>query len=256
MTGPTWLATIFGAVVLVVAVYTAGRLVVAWRTGRATDYEVDGSHVFMGVAMAGMLIPGLGIVQAGASTVVWVIVFVLISAWLAITLVRELRHTERASGFMGHHLPHLVMSLAMVYMLLTLSGGDAVHAGGMSGNLGATGIGGAGLHGGTSVAGLGGSALGGSGMSVGAMGGAGMSGSALVALPTLDLLFALFMVGYAVLVIDRLPLIAVIGTGDLRVPGRRRSATDAVVPLAPRLGAVSYVAMAITMGYMLTMMFV
>jgi hypothetical protein len=49
----------------------------------------------------------------------------------------------------------------------------------------------------------------------------------------------LFMLGYAVLVIDRLP--ALVG--------------GATAPLAPRGEAAINIAMALTMGYMLVMMF-
>jgi Domain of unknown function (DUF5134) len=216
MIGPTWLAAVFGCIALGVAFYTAARLIVAWRTAKATDYEVDASHVVMGVAMTGMLIPASGIVAPGTSSIVWACVFMLISAWFAISVIREALHSAGAARFMGHHLPHLVMSLAMVYMLLVSA--TPVHPGAMDASMGSD------------------------------------SSGPAIALPTLDLLFALFLVGYAVLVIDRLPLIAMIGTGDLRVPFRARKAGETLVPLAPRLAAVSYVAMAITMGYMLTMM--
>ena len=59
MGGPAWLTDIFAGVMITVAAYCAGRLVVArwWR--RPTDVDSDGMHVVMGVAMAGMLVAGL-----------------------------------------------------------------------------------------------------------------------------------------------------------------------------------------------------
>jgi hypothetical protein len=59
MGGPAWLAAIFAAASLAVAVYCAGRLVVARGWHRLTELDTDGAHVVMGVAMAGMLVSGL-----------------------------------------------------------------------------------------------------------------------------------------------------------------------------------------------------
>src|SRR5260370_511935 len=54
MGGPAWLTDTFAAVMITVAAYCAGRLVVArwWR--RPTDLDADGGHVVMGVAVAGV----------------------------------------------------------------------------------------------------------------------------------------------------------------------------------------------------------
>jgi hypothetical protein len=83
----------------------------------------------------------------------------------------------------------------------------------------------------------------------------GMSaGGGLVPLATLDYAFVLFMVGYAVLVVDRLPALAAIGSGELRGVGHADAATTAR-SLAPTTAAIINIVMAITMGYMLTMMF-
>jgi hypothetical protein len=215
MIGPTWPAAILGAVMIVAAVAALIRIVVAWRTHKATDFEVDIHNVVMGVSMAGMLTPLLLIVTAGPSTTAWLIVWILITVWFAVSVIRDA--TRRAAGhrFTGHHLPHLVMSGAMIYALAATAGrGDAAAADGMSG---------------MSAAG------------------------SLAPLPTLDYAFVIFMVGYAVLVIDRLPLIAIVGTGELHSFGK----PAATVPLlAPRIAAGTNIVMAVAMGYMLTMMFV
>jgi hypothetical protein len=85
---------------------------------------------------------------------------------------------------------------------------------------------------------------------------AGMSADGgLVPLPTLDYALVIFMVGYVVLVTDRLPRLSVVGTGDLQVAGHPVGAS-AAKPLAPTMAALTNIAMALTMGYMLTMMFV
>jgi len=39
MIGPTWLAAIFGVIMLVAATVAAVRIITAWRAHRATDYE-------------------------------------------------------------------------------------------------------------------------------------------------------------------------------------------------------------------------
>jgi hypothetical protein len=207
MIGPTWLAAIFGVIMLVAAVVALVRIIVAWRTHRPTDYEVDIHNVLMGVSMAGMLIPPLLIVTPGPSNTVWLIVWIAVTVWFAISVARHPGHGATGTRFTRHHVPHLVMSAAMVYMFAVMTS----------------------------------PAIGGhSGMST-------MSGGATVPWPTLDYAFALFMVGYAVLVVDRLPALAKVG-----VPGR---ASD-TKPLAPTTAAATNIVMAVTMGYMLAMMFV
>lgn len=214
MIGPTWLAAIFGVILLAASVFAAGRILVAWRTDRITDYEVDGHHFLMGVSMAGMLIPGLGIVTAGPSTTIWIIVWVLVTIWFAISVVRCARLSGPGTRFSGHHLPHFVMSAAMIYMLAASSSPTGAAAASTMSRMG--------------------------------------SSAGMVPWPTLDALFLVFMAAYAVLVVDRFPLLAGLGSVHRAVDGR--SAAPAI--LAPRSAGLENVAMAITMGYMLTMMLV
>ena len=222
MIGPTWLAAIFGVIMVVAAIAALVRIIVAWRTRTATDYEIDGHNVLMGFSMAGMLIPGLLIVTDGASTTIWLIVWILVTIWFCVSVIRDATRRTNGHRFTGHHLPHLVMSGAMIYMLSVTS----VEASGSSKSM-----------------------MGSSGMA------AMSAGGGLVPLPTLDYAFVIFMIGYAVLVIDRLPRLSVLGTGDLQVAGHPGTASTAT-PLAPTMAALTNTAMAITMGYMLTMMFV
>jgi hypothetical protein len=84
-------------------------------------------------------------------------------------------------------------------------------------------------------------------------------GSGGLAFPTLDYAFVIFMVGYAVLVIDRLPQVAVVSSRNARTVEDSRLAASPVpvrLPVAPRLAEMTNIVMAIAMGYMLTMMFV
>jgi hypothetical protein len=217
MTGPTWLAGTFGVLMLAAAVYAAGRILVASRADRATDYEVDGHNVLMGVSMGGMLIPGLGIVTAGPSTTVWIVVWVLVTIWFALSVIRGVVRGGPGSRFSGHHLPHLVMSGAMIYTLAAST-----------------------------------SPMGGAGMKS-AMSGMGSAGG-LVPWPTVDALFLVFMAGYAVLVIDRFPLLTL--AGGVHGTHAGASASRPSTFLAPRMAGAENIVMAITMGYMLTMMFI
>ncbi len=217
MIGPTWLAAILGVVMIVAAIAAMIRIITAVRTRKATDYEVDAHNVVMGVAMAGMLIPGLLIVTPGASTTAWIVAWGVITAWFAVSVVRGATRQRSEGRFTGHHLPHLVMSAAMIYMLA------------------ATGVGAP-------------AAESASGMSE-------MGSAATVPAPTLDYAFVIFMLGYAVLVIDRLPVIGAVGGSELRLVGHPATAAPQR-PLAPRAAAATNIVMAITMSYMLTMMFV
>ena len=86
ITGPGWLGSLFAVVMLGTAAYCAGRLAVAWRSRRPTGYAVDLTHVLMGTAMAGMLVPGLGFAPAG----LWQATFAATGCWFAAQAVRGL----------------------------------------------------------------------------------------------------------------------------------------------------------------------
>jgi hypothetical protein len=86
MTGPGWLGWLFAVVMLGTAAYCAGRLAVAWRSQRPTGYAVDLTHVLMGTAMAGMLVPELGFAPAA----LWKVTFAAAGCWFAAHAVRSL----------------------------------------------------------------------------------------------------------------------------------------------------------------------
>jgi Domain of unknown function (DUF5134) len=112
MSGPAWLAGGFAALMIMVAVYCAGRLAVSRLRGRDTELDTDGLHVLMGVAMAGMLEPGISPVPGTA----WRAVFAAAAAWFAWQAIRA---GGRAAGARcPHPAPHAVECAAMVYMLL------------------------------------------------------------------------------------------------------------------------------------------
>src|SRR5690348_12207829 len=113
--GLSWLAVPLAAVMIATAVYCAGRLAAARLWRRFTEVEADSVHVVMGVAMAGMLLPGLSPVPAAA----WEAVFGAAAVWFACQAIRSrLRQSTAASRWRcSHPVLHLVESVAMVYML-------------------------------------------------------------------------------------------------------------------------------------------
>ena len=161
MAGPTWATGLLAAVMIVTAVYCATRLAAAWRWRRPTDYDADGAHVFMGVAMAGMLVPRLDLVPHGG----WEVIFGAAAAWFGWRAARAYvgqrgwlagrsghRPAGRSAGGLhpakrsadgpeaagrsageprpvhhpaGHHVHHLLACGAMLYMLLAVSAGPA-----------------------------------------------------------------------------------------------------------------------------------
>jgi hypothetical protein len=140
ITGPGWLGSLFAVVMLGTAAYCAGRLAVAWRSRRPTGYAVDLTHVLMGTAMAGMLVPGLGFAPAG----LWQATFAATGCWFAAQAVRGLTRGGRGPaqgwpGAAGHTATgpfvHLLACGAMLVMLAAPASGAgpaARAAGGIS----------------------------------------------------------------------------------------------------------------------------
>ena len=75
---PALILDILAALMLVVAAVSAARLGLAtpWRKG-AVVTDTDVSHLFMGIAMAGMLVSGLTTLPHGA----WEVIFALLTVW-------------------------------------------------------------------------------------------------------------------------------------------------------------------------------
>jgi uncharacterized protein DUF5134 len=117
--GPAWLTGAFTAVMLGVAAYSAVRLLSARHLRRRLHYDVDVAHVTMGVAMAGMLVPTLDPLPNTA----WDAAFGVIALWFLWKSLRAgTRHlADRALQQVSHHLAHLVMACAMIYMYLALA---------------------------------------------------------------------------------------------------------------------------------------
>jgi Domain of unknown function (DUF5134) len=116
MASPAWLTAIFAAASLAVAVYCAGRLVVARRGHRPTELDTDGAHVIMGLAMAGMLVSGLRTLPSA----IWEVVFAAAAVWFGYRMLQARRGAQSSPWRSSHPLPHLVECAAMVFMFLIL----------------------------------------------------------------------------------------------------------------------------------------
>jgi hypothetical protein len=132
MAGPSWLAGVFAAVMIMVAAYSAGRLAVSRLGGRVTEADADGLHVVMGVAMAGMLVPRLNVLPAG----VWAAVFAAAAAWFGWRAIIPPRLRAAGGSQCRFPVPHLIECLAMLVMLLpvrsTRPGGTGMAMAGMA----------------------------------------------------------------------------------------------------------------------------
>jgi len=123
MGSPAWLTAIFAAASLAVAVYCAGRLVVARRGHRPTELDTDGAHVIMGVAMAGMLVSGLRTLPSA----IWEVVFAAAAVWFGYRMLQRRRGAQPSPWRSSHPLPHLVECAAMVFMFLILPASAVVE---------------------------------------------------------------------------------------------------------------------------------
>jgi hypothetical protein len=232
MSGPSWLAGAFAAVMILTAAYSAGRLAFSRLRGRITELDADALHAVMGAAMAGMLVPRLNVLPGSA----WMAVFSIGAAWFGWHAVRA-RGTRISGGSLGRFpVPHLIECVAMLYMLLPLHGPRPAN--------------------------------GGAGMSMAGMGAPAPAGS----FPALAVVLAFFMLGYIVWTTDRLATLVRARTtpalaraampprdadgaaGRPAGAGNQHGSQAGGAMLAPALAACGKLAMSITMGYMLILM--
>jgi hypothetical protein len=130
MTGPSWLADFLAVVMIATAAYCFSRLVAAWRWQRRTDYDVDGVHILMGVAMAGMLVPRLNPFWDSG----WEVIFGAALAWFGWQSIRGYGSALAAGrSWAALHLQHVLACAAMLYMFLAVNPGRTASSGsGMS----------------------------------------------------------------------------------------------------------------------------
>jgi Domain of unknown function (DUF5134) len=226
MTSPGWLAGILAAVVLVVALFSAVRLIAARGRRRRGEVDADGMHVLMGVAMAGMFVPRLATLPDAA----WGAVFGVGAMWFAGRAWRDRGGPDPLAGrWCAYPVPHLIDSVAMVYVLWAVpamaGGGQPAPGGGM-----------------------------------GAMGAA----AAGARWPVIGLALAAGVCGYVVWLLDRLPALqhAALAPAGPAFHDRDRFSADfpgqsvtITMPrpalLAPRAATCCKIAMGVAMGVML-----
>ena len=78
MSTPAWILGILAAVMLLVAEVSAGQLVIAraWTRRGGTNADIAVSRLLMGIAMAGVFVPGLSTLPKA----VWEVVFAVMTA--------------------------------------------------------------------------------------------------------------------------------------------------------------------------------
>ena len=131
MAGPSWLAGLLAAAMILTAGYAASRLALSRLRRLPTEADTDGVHALMGAAMAGMLVPQLSLLPGS----VWAVVFGIAAAWFAGRAVRLPGLGAPGGWYCRFPVPHLVECAAMLYMSLSARGaqhGPAMAMTGMS----------------------------------------------------------------------------------------------------------------------------
>lgn len=221
MAHPTWLAYSFAVLMVSVSVYCIGRLVLARRLGRRNHYAVSISHVLMGIAMIGMLVPRWNKVPNG----LWEAVFGIIALYFGARSVRfVVRHGVAGTSddhvhHLSHYVIHMIMVCAMLYMYW-----------------------------------LGMPIIASSGSSMSMSGPPQGAGD-----PSLTLFLIAVLLASAVWQLDSIsrysPHLALSGVGSDGRGSVQTSGDEIEAPwLAPRLEIVCHITMCLTMGYMLVLM--
>ena len=109
MSIPSWLYYLFGALMLAVAAYSVTLLFLGFATNRPAGRDVEISHAFMGVAMAGMFVGD----WAFGRNAVWEIIFSLLMIWFVVAAIQSV---QRYGLHLPHALIHAVMNFAMLLM--------------------------------------------------------------------------------------------------------------------------------------------
>jgi hypothetical protein len=216
MSGPGWLTGLLTAVMLTVAAYNVTRLVAALRWGRAAELDADGTHVVMGVAMAGMLTPGLSF----APRPLWLAVFAAAGTWFGWQFLRTQSNQAAGPWRCPHPLPHLIECAAMVFMFALPATAAAATAGGGMGT---------------------------------ALTGAAAGFSPLTLLLAVFMVGYVMWLGNNLSALTPATATAT-GTTTTMTTGTMTTGTARTAYLAPRCAACCKIAMGVTMGYMLIML--
>ena len=214
MTGisPAWLADLFAGAMLAVAAYSLARPIYAGRHNRSVHLDLDAAHALLGVALAGLLAPSVSVLpRATWAADTWAAIFAAAGVWFAWRLATSLR-TERA-----RYASVLLLCAAMVFVELDPTYTASASGGGMASMPGMPAM-------------------------------ASTSASTAFRTPTLALLFAFAVIGFAVLATDRIAL-----------PAAERSTAEAAESagralIAPRAAIACHVAVGVVLGYLLVLM--
>lgn len=106
---PSWLYYLFAVVMLAVAGYCLLLLALSASSRRRSGWDVELSHVAMGLAMAGMFVDGWRF----GPNLMWELVFVALLVWF---VLRAFLSVQRFGLHVPHTSVHAVMSLAMLLM--------------------------------------------------------------------------------------------------------------------------------------------
>jgi len=128
---PTWLYYFFALVMLAVAAYCIGLVVISLPLRQTAGRDVDVAHVFMGVSMAGMFVAH----WAFGPNALWELVFGALTIWFS---VRTLQSLQRFGWHVPHHAIHAAMSFAMLLMYWFPMGSGAGRSVSMSMAMGAS----------------------------------------------------------------------------------------------------------------------
>jgi hypothetical protein len=128
MSTPSWLYYLFGGLMLAVAAYCLILLALGAATNRPAGRDVEISHVFMGVAMAGMFVGPWSFGRRAG----WEVIFAVLMIWFLVATVQSI---QRWGLHLPHALIHAVMNFSMLLMYwFPMSGSSASGAMSMSGS--------------------------------------------------------------------------------------------------------------------------
>ncbi len=109
MSTPAWLYYLFGVLMLAVAAYCFTLVILSVATNRPAGRDVEISHIFMGIAMAGMFVGH----WAFGRSAFWEIIFGALLIWF---LVASIQSVLTYGLHLPHALIHAVMNFAMLLM--------------------------------------------------------------------------------------------------------------------------------------------
>jgi hypothetical protein len=109
MSTPSWLYYLFGVLMLAVAAYCLVLFVLSVATNRPAGRDVEISHLFMGVAMAGMFVGR----WAFGPNAVWELIFGVLLVWFVAQSIQSIQRY-------GLHLPHALIKAVMNFAMLLM----------------------------------------------------------------------------------------------------------------------------------------